>query len=555
MTMKIAIRNFMGCETADITASPIALVSGQNAQGKSSVCRAVAFALAGHPVPVGMTKNAASALVRVGAPKGRVEVTSDTGTVTIDYPKALLASDGANPPRASVWAAGIKSVVDLPERERVEVLRDLIGAKPTFDDLVQAATEAGIDARHFEPMWKTIELNGWDAAHKQAGDKGREIKAQWEYATGEKYGEKKAESWIPRNWSTGIENASKEALEAVVTGARAEVELAIANAAVDASRITELQALATQASDLIKQAEEQAGVVADWESDYNAEQAILAKLPQGKERQPLCCPHCQGQVFPEKHADGVTRLIKASGMTPPEDLVRQAEKYAEQLARVEDLRSKVTQARNKLHQLDADAAKATGAAKTLAEMPRGTASQADIDKAREAQRLAEGDLQAFVKKSEADRLHRSALVNQLTVALLSPDGVRRRALVKALEGFNTAMAEISASCKWKPVSISPDLDVEYNGRPYFLLSESEQFRARTTLQLAIAAQEGAAAIVIDGADVLDNAGRSGLFNHLRKHKITALIGMMSNSRDKVPNMAEAKCGATYWIENGICEGL
>jgi hypothetical protein len=193
--MQITIRDFMGCERADITADPIAIVAGRNAQGKSSVCTAVALAIAGQAVPTGMLKNQAGLLVRVGAAKGTVAVAqlnddpAATPSLTeITYPKAQLTSEGPNPIRASVWAAGLKSIATLPDKERTETLRGLIGAEPTHADFTSAAVDAGMDEKTVAAIWQIVERDGWDSGHKRAQDKGRELKAQWDYATGEKYG-------------------------------------------------------------------------------------------------------------------------------------------------------------------------------------------------------------------------------------------------------------------------------------------------------------------------------------------------------------------------------
>ena len=145
--------------------------------------------------------------------------------------------------------------------------------------------------------------------------------------------------------------------------------------------------------------------------------------------------------------------------------------------------------------------------------------------------------------------------NQRIIDLLSSEGVRRTALVKALTSFNAELAAVSDACGWAKVEITPDLDVEFGGRVYFLLSESEQFRARTTLQLAIARKDRSAAVVIDGADVLDAKGRGGLFGALKSLGVTAVVGMMANKPEALPSMRNADVGETYWIEKGILRGV
>lgn len=548
--MHIKISNIMGCESADITAGHIALIGGRNAQGKSSICRSVAYALAGQPVPQGLTKAACGVLVRSGAAKGRVEVIGQGGTVAIDYPKAILSSDGDAPPRASIWAAGLKTVAELPEKERVEILRDLIGAKPTRDDLAAAIRDSGVPEKHTDPIWKLIEVNGWDAAHKQAQDKGREIKAQWEYAAGEKYGEKKAESWLPQNWSAGIENASRDSLEAIITGARADLDAAIADSAVAEDRVAALREKAAQISVHEGDLANEQDALETSESKLAQAKAVMDTMPTGQQRRALACPHCDGAVFFEKVIGGES-LIKAEGLLDADELASQLNAFKAQQGLVAELSDEVKRSRQSVAATKAALAAAQAAANELAALPQsGGRSQAEIDAAREALRVAEHDLKAWVQKTEADRLHRAVQANQQIVDILSPDGVRRKSLVKALESFNAKLADIAGQCGWSGVAVSGDLDTEYNQRPYILLSESEQFRVRVTLQLAIAEIDQSAAVVIDGADVLDAAGRQGLFNALRARKQAAVVGMMANRADLLPSMADAGCGQTYWVESG-----
>ena len=552
--MQIRINDFMGCKTAEISVNHIALLGGRNAQGKSSVCRAVAYALAGQPVPTGLNKGAAGALIRSGAAKGSVEIKTDdgSGAVSIAYPKAAISSDG-NPPRASIWAAGLKTVAEIPEKERVETLRDLIGAIPTNEDFVAALKENGLDVDKFAaPLWKLIAQDGWDATHKRAQDKGREIKAQWEYASGEKYGEKKAETWLPHNWSAGIEHTSKDSLEAIVTGARADLEQQIADAAVDGERLQALRDKASRIDQLAqevalsKHAEETA------ERAHQAAKADLDKMPRGEQRQAVACPHCAGSLY----VTG-SQIEKAVGMLSVEEIEKQQTAYFEAQNKTKALADAAADARRAHAAAQTAHRDAVKAAADVEAMPQGgNASQADIDRAREALRVAEQDLKAWVQKSEADRLHKSVLANQQIIDLLSPEGVRFKVLKRALTKFNAALAEISNLCEWGAVSITPELDVEYNSRSYFFLSESEQFRARVTLQLKIAEMEQAGAVVIDGADVLDAKGRTGLFAALRELGIPAVVGMTWLVKpETLPDMAKGSCGQSYWVEAGVVRPL
>ena len=545
--MKIAIRDFMGCRSADVEVAHMALLGGKNAQGKSSTCRAIAYALAGQPVPAGMTKGAAGALIYSGAAKGSVEVRTADGVVSLAYPKALLASDGMQP-RASVWAAGIRTVAELPDKERVEIIRDIIGAVPTKADLAQAILEQGVNPDHTDKIWEIISKEGWEAAHKKAQDKGREIKAQWEYASGEKYGEKKAEVWLPRNWSAGIELASKDSLEAIVTGARADLELQIAQAAVDGAEIAALKEKAEKLEDLNLQLAE--AITAQRAAEKTVEEARAARdaLPPATQRTPTACPHCAGSVFVESG-----KLVKADGLLSADELKKRADALDAANKTIASAQDILTNHRTHIGSLHAQVQESAKAVARLDTMPAGgNATEADIDRAREALRIADQDIKTLISKSETDRLHKSVLANQMIVDLLSPDGVRRKVLIRALQAFNVKLAEVSNLMGWGAVTITPELDVEYVGRGYFFLSESEKFRARVTLQMLVAETENATGVVIDGADILDAGGRAGLFNGLKAMGIPAVIGMTWLQKpETMPDLAKIGCGQNYWVEAGV----
>ena len=82
-------------------------------------------------------------------------------------------------------------------------------------------------------MWQIIEAQGWDGAAKQAKEKGANLKGMWEQITGDRYGSKKAENYIPENWMPDLDGASDESLQADLTDARGVLEGCIASEAVD----------------------------------------------------------------------------------------------------------------------------------------------------------------------------------------------------------------------------------------------------------------------------------------------------------------------------------
>ena len=108
---------------------------------------------------------------------------------------------------------------------------------------------------------------------------------------------------------------------------------------------------------------------------------------------------------------------------------------------------------------------------------------------------------------------------------------------------------------WKVVAIAPDMALTYGGRPYALLSTSEQYRLRAVLQAAIARLAGADLVVIDAANVLDAPTRSGLFSMLGQAELSAVVCMTLSRREQVPDLARAGLGESYWLDDGVLEPL
>ena len=89
------------------------------------------------------------------------------------------------------------------------------------------------------------------------------------------------------------------------------------------------------------------------------------------------------------------------------------------------------------------------------------------------------------------------------------------------------------------VSLNDDLMPTLGGRHYPLLSESEQFRVRVTLQVALSKMDGSDAMVIDRADVLDRKGRNGMMKMLLRTGIPCLVCMtiLDPKKDPPPDLA------------------
>lgn len=540
--MQVTIENYRGIKSASLPLGGIALVAGPNAAGKSAVAQAVGAVLCGHPVPIpGILKNMAGMLVRNGASSGFVQLDADGSTARIDWPRAALKTKGT-PPQISAIAAGIESVATVEPKRRAELLIDILQAHPSFDDVRARLAIEGVSDETARSIWETIERQGWDAAHAQAKETGARLKGQWEAVTGKRYGSRVAESYVPDEWEPELASASTEALTAALTDARDTLDAMIAVAAVDDAERERLQRLADElparqeAEGAARQALQQAT-----EARNAADQAMRA-LRDPSAQHIHECPHCGGAL---SIAGG--RIVAGSPLGDDEVAAWNAARDAAMQAA-----EAAAKAREQASAAQAAVREAQDAAQRLASLGSGNATQDQVELARQAVALAQARLDAFTKKTRADRLHSSIVQNAAIVAALDVAGIRQEKLIDCVNSFLTETVNpLSKIANWHRIEVTSDLSIAFGGRAWELLSESEKYRAKVLLQIAIAIRQSACAVVIDAADILDKAGRNGLVSLLRHAAIPAVVCMTIPTPQDVPNLRAVGIGESYWIRDGV----
>jgi hypothetical protein len=560
--MKVEINNFMGARRFVGEAHPIFLIAGKNYQGKSSALRGIAAALTGEPLPLGLKKNEASRLVTRGEPLlASVLIEGEKGIVRVDYPSAEVQSEGEHPPRATAVAAGTLSpVVDMGAKELIAYIRKTLNAEPTFADLSSALTPA-LDEKTIKALWAQIERDGWDAAYQKAVEKGRELKGQWAYVTGETYGAKKADTWLPEDMT----NANGDILAKDAARAREALEKAIAENALSADAREKLKNKALDLEYLRKEYDEAKNALGVLEqSTKNA----IKEANKATENLPpvfetvLPCPKCDAPIGVK---NGVFTLLTGDmGSAAEREKARTV--YAKYEARVNACLLEEELLNERLKKLEAAGKEAAAAQKELDEADAASSPHGeDVNQKREALAYAEKRLAAYKKWSEAKVLHNKITANQQVVEVLDDRGLRSEVTLRGLSQYNKKLSDVSALCKWGNVRLSEDYWFYYypgsagfqpasgsgSGEfPYALISASEQYRVRATLQIAAALLDGSDAVVIDALDVLDNEGRKNLLMALAGLKLTSFVGVTLNSPDKAPNLAGIGAGQVYWMQDG-----
>jgi hypothetical protein len=550
------VRDFRGIERVDLDVAPIALVGGRNGSGKTSLAQAIGAVLCGDALPVdGVNKSSAGVMVRAGRDAAAATVQSESGTARIDWPGCTRRTE-KEPPEASAFAAGLRSVVDR-DVDRVAVLSAYLHSAPTRDDLAAELVDhpglAGPEV--LDAVWDLIQVRGgWDGAQQARRDKGAELKGRWRQITGQNYGSRIASMFRP---DLDDERRSTPDLVAEVETARQAFEAAVASSAVSGENRKRLEDVAATADACAAtlQTAEAAADAADQalQAALDARGACLPAVAGGGE---LPCPHCGGLIMVVRRNLVETVLEAAST-----DRVDDAELKKRRLA-IAGADGDVSRCRGELgtaqrHRADADHAlqAALDARRALETMPAAQGG-ADLEGARAALGAAERRLNEVRTKRQADDIAGRITDNEVLLSILAPDGLRARKLARILDTFNAGpLAALTTSAGWGAVTIDPDLEIAYRGRHYALCSASEQFRVRVILQVAMAQLDRSAMVIIDGADILDGPARQQLFGLLVDASMPAIVTMTMPAKDRVPELDEVGLGRSYWLDGGNIEPI
>lgn len=550
--MQIEVKNYRGVSEAALALAPIALVAGPNGAGKSSVAQAVAAAITQNAAPIdGIAKNAAGQLLREGTKRGRCVVGDDTGNATANWPGASVSVEG-QAPWASDIAAGITSLVTMKPKDASALLISAMEAMPTFDNLTGSLP--GVSTEMVTAIWDVTQSEGWDAAHKRCQERGAKMKGAWEHVTGERYGSAKGETWVPAFFETLADEVELSDLQAESLNAKTDLEEKIANQGAAQAEIDRLSGIVTAglaAGESLVGSDEQISELQAIQDGLAAELNALPRPENGDSY--VECPHCKGHLVIVSRAEvrvpstGLSDEVNAARVQAITDKTNEYETARQNTAQLTQEIGVLRRARDNGQQ----------AAVQLDAMPRGTATADDVGAARAYAARADDQVRACEKAIEAEEaasnLHGQIVTNVKILEVLAPDGLRQTVLADKMAEFNGMLGRLSETAGWPAVKLADDLGQSLGDRPYILLSESEKFRVRLVLQVAIADLDGSDVLIVDAADILDRGGRNGLFKLLSSTGMRALVCMTMNKAEDVPNLAKAGFGASYWLNESVLE--
>lgn len=504
----LSVHAFEGLHGFDAPLEPLTLVCGPNHCGKSSLLEAVRFALTGVVDRVKLKRDY-PLLVTEGAAKSRIAVVLDNG----EEVAATLPTGKHVPPiepgSAAALALDPPRFMQLSDDERKTLLYQLAGDHGDVMDLARERLQKlGVDPKRMSRILPSLRA-GFPEAFKQASEEAAQARAAWRGVTGEPYGVQKAEGWRP---STPVTAPTEEEI------AEAMAERAAAREAVKAAaeRVGQLNAL------LDPDQREALKVLADrlpqLEQNVQAGEAELLDLKARRDElvqvaaqsTGICfdCPCCgkplryAGGVASERTAD-VGEATKAAAEL--QTLQRQIDAAEQHLG---TLRPRLRSAREAAERLAAAGSETDAAANAAARQALADAEQRQDDAEQAWKRIEERQRHVAElerKAALAADWHAAAKEWAAVAEVFSPNGLPQELLGWALKPVNDSLRH--GPDGWPVVQIRGDMTLTVGGRPYWLCSESEQWRADVLMAAWLAERAGTGLVLVDRMDVLDPASR------------------------------------------------
>lgn len=544
MGIAINVAGFRGARNFSGTIGKNLLVAGPNGTGKTSVCQAIAAAACGDGSLgfAGITKGTAQQLVHDGFTIAEASVVIDNqASAHMRWPSMERSSMGAWKDLSAI-AVGLLPLPDLSPKELGAALVEPLRIAPEQADLQAALPDTPPDT--LMEVWREITLSGWDAAHRRATESGSKLKGRWEQITKERFGAKKALSWMPPGWRADLEQITVEQATQGYNEAQAKHIKAMVGKGVTAERRKELQELAAEFPAREQTAKNALASAHNFQARANEARASLALVPNPDNPPPSrACPAC-----------GCLLHVTAAGLfqaKAPQDLAQiDAARIAYGKARkvVTEAEQRHSEAVKTADAAAAACKEARQAVDDVAVMP--PPSDASEEEARDAEFEAAKTLQMVTAKRDAAQVMQQIGVNAEIVAALADTGVRQAVLTRKIASLNDSLKWAAQQSGWREAAVTSDMTVTFAGRAYQLLSVGEKARVRIMMQVVIALAEKAPFVIIDGAEALDADGRNGMIGLLTAAILPALIGMTISRRHEMPDLAAAGLGVSVWMQDG-----
>jgi hypothetical protein len=570
--------NLLGIKSVNLKlVQPITLFAGRNGSGKSSIQEAVRMAICQDQVRNVTHKKEFGKLVHGDAKAGGALVVMD-GDQDKSFAFNMPKGDFTGPEITDAMRVALhgQRFARMSADERRTFLFDLTKLKPSAAIVKprMLAKKWGCDEAKVDAVLPLLRT-GFPNVCEHAKGKATEAKGAWRALTGETYGAVKAPAWeapLPDMVCgdadqlladvAGLDKSITtlaESLGTIKGAARAALEAATRRAALATS--------AGKVPDLTDQLERAKVELADYLPQVEA----LRLRAAGTARVGLV----------HDMAAFIAPIESSVGL----DLIRRYEAEHGEIGAKVDTEAQaqlpehekgllVLQNRVRNLQRDLDSAtQAKGQFDALAPAPGAVDASAEIKEvedmltvAREKRKDAENlrlnivtanlaCATAATKTAQALEHHHDVVAWTKVADALAPDGIPAEMLVDALQPVNAALEQAAIDTDWMQAAITADMEITADGRPYQLLSESEQWRVDAMIAQVVSEISGLRILMLDRFDVLDMPGRAQCLEWLDCLAFNAvldtilLFGTLKALPDNLADTIEA-----YWVEGGLIAG-
>ncbi|MES3022725.1 MAG: hypothetical protein V4857_14190 [Pseudomonadota bacterium] len=531
----------LGIKSVDVKITTAAtLFCGANGSGKSSIQECVRMAITQDHVRQITLKKDALALVHEGFKAGGAVVTIDDDadkSFAFNMPDfKFVGPEITEPMRVALHGQRFAS---MKPDERRTFLFGLTKLKPTAE---------GVKARMMHKKWACDESKvdavlpllrtGFPSVCDHAKSKATEAKGAWRILTGETYGAVKAQTWeapVPEavDGDTAALLSKVSALDKNIAmqnealGARKAQQRA---ANENAARRESLAAAAAKVPSLVDQITRANADLAEYEPKVVALRVRAAgKARVGLVHDMAIYINAIYENSTEDEDEAFELMKRYQSEHGPLADAAKVDTEAQTALPEHEKGLLVIQSRIKNLNRDLDAAKqAKGQFDALAPDVAAVDASAEITAIEgmiataKADRVKTENLRLDIeaanrtraasaqKTADAMKSHADVLAWSQVAAALAPDGIPAEMLKDALAPVNEALAQSATDTDWMPVKIGDDMAITAAGRPYQMLSESEQWRTDAMIAQAVSEISGLKILMLDRVDVLDLPGRGQL---------------------------------------------
>ncbi len=561
--MKLTVRNFLGIDRAEMDiGDDIALVSGLNGAGKSSLLEAIGAVVTGDARVRSVIKRDLNTVVREGAESGSVTVDWGGGQRRIVFPSGEVKESGVpldGFARASRVGLGLDRFPALSAADRIGVLTERFNLRPTRAHMIAWLNKAGVSMTPEEltALQTAISVSGWDAVHKRWQEDGTKGKGKWEQITKGRWGSKVIRDWLPAILVPGddYDLASERSYLGELESRLAQMTM---TGVVDQAKLAEWEMIAARGP----LARSTAAELQSRTDGYRSEQSALVAerasiIDTADAHHALTCPGCKKMLRLEPASTNAPRGTLVALPTLTGDAIADArvrvtqidERLAVLVREEQALNRQIATARAEAKAAD-NADHELVQAREAAMDQKAAAERAKLQRAVLDQREKVAAVDTYVCATEA----RDNALRQIEIAgMLSADkGVRAVAWRDGLAAINDRLADISETCGMSIVFMDEQAMPTYDGRPYHLVSASEKWRC--DLAVAILLHEAEASglpLLIDAFDILHPQSRGPLLRGLHTRGIPAVIAMTARDASTAPPLAKAGVGRNWWMALGV----